>query len=67
MYWQLVKIGGDTDTNCSLAGHITETLIGGKNIPEKLVNKLSELKGPWLFFFNCSPNSKYFLFHDCRF
>ncbi len=44
MYLQLIKIGGDTDTNCSLAGQIAGTLIGRKKIPEKLINKLSELK-----------------------
>jgi len=44
MYLQLIEIGGDTDTNCSIAGQIAGTLIGRKGIPEKLVNKLKELK-----------------------
>lgn len=43
MYLQLIEIGGDTDTNCSIAGQIAGTLIGRKEIPEKLVNKLKEL------------------------
>ncbi|WP_348717685.1 ADP-ribosylglycohydrolase family protein [Tenacibaculum sp. 190130A14a] len=44
MYLQLIEIGGDTDTNCSIAGQIAGTLIGRKNIPEKLINKLKELQ-----------------------
>lgn len=43
MYLQLIEIGGDTDTNCSIAGQIAGTLIGRKEIPDKLVNKLKEL------------------------
>ncbi len=43
MYLQLIEIGGDTDTNCSIAGQIAGTLIGRKGMPEKLVNKLKEL------------------------
>lgn len=44
MYLQLIEIGGDTDTNCSMAGQIAGTLIGRKEIPEHLVQKLSLLK-----------------------
>lgn len=44
MYSQLIKIGGDTDTNCSLAGQIAGTSIGLKGIPENLIHKLKELK-----------------------
>ena len=43
MYLQLIEIGGDTDTNCSIAGQIAGALIGRKEIPEKLINKLKEL------------------------
>ena len=43
MYLQLIEIGGDTDTNCSIAGQIAGALIGRKDIPEKLVNKLKDL------------------------
>ncbi len=43
MYSKLIKIGGDTDTNCSIAGQIAGTLIGKKGIPNNLLNKLKEL------------------------
>lgn len=43
MYATLIDIGGDTDTNCSIAGQIAGTLIGKKEIPEKLIRKLKEL------------------------
>jgi ADP-ribosylglycohydrolase len=43
MYSRLIKIGGDTDTNCSIAGQIAGTLIGRKGIPENLIDKLKEL------------------------
>lgn len=43
MYLQLIEIGGDTDTNCSIAGQIAGSLIGRKEIPDKLINKLKEL------------------------
>ncbi len=43
MYSQLIEIGGDTDTNCSIAGQIAGALIGSKEIPEVLVSKLKEL------------------------
>ena len=33
MYKQIIKLGGDTDTNCSIAGQIAGTLIGIENIP----------------------------------
>lgn len=44
MYKQIIDIGGDTDTNCSIAGQIAGTLIGIKNIPKELINQLKELK-----------------------
>ena len=37
-------IGGDTDTNCSIAGQIMGALIGRKGIPEGLMDKLKQLK-----------------------
>ncbi len=43
MFLELIKIGGDTDTNCSIAGQIAGTLIGRKGISENLIEKLSEL------------------------
>lgn len=43
MYLQLIKVGGDTDTNCSIAGQIAGALIGAEEIPEKLLNKFMEL------------------------
>jgi len=43
MYVQLIEIGGDTDTNCSIAGQIAGTLIGRKAIPKELINKLKYL------------------------
>ena len=43
MYVQLIEIGGDTDTNCSIAGQIAGTLIGRKELPNKLINKLKGL------------------------
>ena len=49
MYFQLIKIGGDTDTNCSIAGQIAGALIGRKEIPENLINKLNELdENKWI-------------------
>lgn len=43
MYSKLIEIGGDTDTNCSIAGQIAGTLIGLEGIPLKLRMKLEEL------------------------
>lgn len=49
MYKELIEIGGDTDTNCSIAGQIAGTLLGKKNIPEVLLNKLESLSEyPWI-------------------
>lgn len=44
MYETLIEIGGDTDTNCSMAGQIAGTFIGVENIPGHLVKKLESLK-----------------------
>jgi ADP-ribosylglycohydrolase len=43
MFIELIEIGGDTDTNCSIAGQIAGTLVGVENIPEKLLKKIEEL------------------------
>lgn len=43
MYSTLIEVGGDTDTNCSIAGQIAGTLIGVDNIPTILLQKLSRL------------------------
>ncbi|NRR93519.1 ADP-ribosylglycohydrolase family protein [Winogradskyella undariae] len=43
MFKQIIELGGDTDTNCSIAGQIAGTLIGIKNIPNELLDKLKEL------------------------
>ena len=44
MYAQLIEIGGDTDTNCSIAGHIAGALVGSTGIPQPLLNKLKEIR-----------------------
>ncbi|WP_178990384.1 ADP-ribosylglycohydrolase family protein [Winogradskyella schleiferi] len=43
MFSKLIEIGGDTDTNCSIAGQIAGTFIGIDEIPEHLLNKLKQL------------------------
>lgn len=43
VYMKLIEIGGDTDTNCSIAGQIMGTLIGRNKIPDHLKNKLKNL------------------------
>jgi len=43
MYKQLIELGGDTDTNCSIACQIAGTLIGARNIENNLIDKLKEL------------------------
>jgi len=43
MFSALIEIGGDTDTNCSIAGQIAGTLIGRNGIPQNLILKLKEL------------------------
>jgi ADP-ribosylglycohydrolase len=44
VFSQLISIGGDTDTNCSIAGQIMGTLVGRKGIPKHLINKLQSLE-----------------------
>jgi ADP-ribosylglycohydrolase len=43
MFKQLIEIGGDTDTNASIAGQIVGTLVGKKGIPKELLMQLAEL------------------------
>ncbi|BDD09366.1 ADP-ribosylglycohydrolase [Fulvitalea axinellae] len=43
IFSKLVSIGGDTDTNCSIAGQIMGTLIGKKAFPDNLIKKLERL------------------------
>ena len=43
MYERLIQIGGDTDTNCSIAGQIAGAAIGAKAIPTKFKKALAEL------------------------
>lgn len=43
MYEKIIELGGDTDTNCSIAGQIAGTLLGIHNIPTELLNKLKNL------------------------
>jgi len=46
MHKELIEIGGDTDTNCSIAGQVTGALLGllgNRNIPQQLVHKLQNL------------------------
>jgi len=44
MFNLLIEIGGDTDTNCSIAGQIAGAIIGMKGIPKPLLNQLTNLK-----------------------
>lgn len=49
MFNQLIEIGGDTDTNASIAGQIAGALIGQNNIPSHLLNNLKRLnKFEWI-------------------
>lgn len=43
IYSQLIKIGGDTDTNCSIAGQIAGSLVGRYGIPHDLIDRLKKL------------------------
>lgn len=43
MFKSLIKIGGDTDTNCSIAGQIAGCLIGRSNFSFDLTEKLKSL------------------------
>lgn len=43
MFTALIDIGGDTDTNCSIAGQIIGTLTGLNSIPLHLLTQLKQL------------------------
>jgi ADP-ribosylglycohydrolase len=43
MLEELIAVGGDTDTNCSLAGQLAGTLVGPEGIPITLKDKLLKL------------------------
>ena len=40
----LINVGGDTDTNCSIAGQIVGALIGPKQIPKRLFMNLEAIE-----------------------
>ncbi len=44
MLQEIINSGGDTDTNASIAGQISGTLVGIKKIPQELILKLTNLK-----------------------
>lgn len=49
MFQTLIDLGGDTDTNCSIAGQIAGALIGKEGIPNSLREKLSKIPDyPWI-------------------
>lgn len=39
----LIKVGGDTDTNCSMTGQLVGTLLGKDKIPENYLQKLQTI------------------------
>lgn len=43
IFEEIIRSGGDTDTNASIAGQIAGTLIGKDNIPNELLEKLKSL------------------------
>ena len=43
MFQTIIDLGGDTDTNSSMAGQIAGTLIGLENIPDELLSQLKTL------------------------
>lgn len=45
IFEELIALGGDTDTNCSIAGQIMGAFVGIENIPEELINKVKQLAG----------------------
>jgi ADP-ribosyl-[dinitrogen reductase] hydrolase len=50
MFNELVEIGGDTDTICSIAGQIAGALKGLDQVPRTLVDELSQLPGSdWVY------------------
>lgn len=45
IFEELIALGGDTDTNCSIAGQIIGAFVGVENIPEELTIKVKQLAG----------------------
>ncbi|WP_298509642.1 ADP-ribosylglycohydrolase family protein [uncultured Kordia sp.] len=45
IFEELITVGGDTDTNCSIAGQIMGTFVGIDKIPTALKNKIKPLVG----------------------
>ena len=45
IFEELIAIGGDTDTNCSIAGQIMGAFVGIDKIPATLKNKITQLTG----------------------
>ena len=45
VYQTLINIGGDTDTNCSIAGQIAGCYLGYSNIPDNLKLKIKQVNG----------------------
>lgn len=43
MFDTLIKIGGDTDTNCSIAGQVAGALLGVENLPLEMKERLQQL------------------------
>jgi len=45
IFEELIAVGGDTDTNCSIAGQIIGASIGIENVPKELIDKIKNLHG----------------------
>lgn len=59
MFRNLIDLGGDTDTNCSIAGQIAGTLLGFEQIPTSLHEQLKPLKDyQWIQRTIQNPNLK---------
>ena len=50
MYKTLINIGGDTDTNCAIAGQVAGALLGASALPERLVSRVNQLSGFDVFY-----------------
>jgi len=43
IFTELIKIGGDTDTTCSMTGQIIGSLVGDKDLPNDWIDKFDKL------------------------